>query len=132
MLFEVLGQRVDQREQARRARLLASGRPVEAEHRLGLAAPRERERGELARLVGIGRLDADALARRGEPDEVRLELERHAAVDAHRLERGAAAEHRLVVRVDGRLVRVDEAASLDGERREPSRDGPARRAADVP
>ena len=44
------------------------------------------------------------------------EPERRAAVDAEGLERRTAAQERLVVGAEDRLVRVDEAAAADGER----------------
>src|SRR5205823_11676345 len=65
--------------------------PVEAEHEIPLVARFDRELCELLALSEVGRREADALGRDGEPRKMLAEEKRPAAVDAGRLEDGAAA-----------------------------------------
>ena len=73
----------------------------------------KREVCELLALGGVGRREADALGRDGEPREVLAEEKRPAVVDACRLEDGAAAQQRLVVGGEHRLARIEEAPTCD-------------------
>ena len=90
--------------------------PVEAQREISLGAGADHEPCEPLGLGGVGRREADASGRDGEPREVLLEEERPAVVDARRLEHGATAEQRLVVGGEDRLVRIDEAAAGDRHR----------------
>ena len=111
------GRDLAQEREAGRRTALGPRRPDEPEHRVAVARRSgEHERGELLEL-GARTAGSPMLRRRGlEPVEVRVEPERATRVDAQRLERGAAAEQRLVVGADDGLVRVDEPAAGHGER----------------
>src|SRR4051794_27506360 len=112
---EARGDRRDERETERRAGALAAGRPVEPEARVGRGGRLERLVREVRECGEVGRGKPDPLRGRGEALEVRVEPERAAAVDARRLERGAAAQERGIVGEDDRLGRVDDSAAGDGE-----------------
>ena len=101
------------RARARR-RAAALARPPS---RAGAATRRARRRRAIAsnaallERVARRRRPAAAAGRGGEPVEMRVEHERHAAVDAQRLEHGAAAQHALVVGVQHRRVGRNDAAT---------------------
>ena len=61
----------------------------------------------------VGGRERERVDREPEPADVPVEQERHTAVGAHRLERRASAQQRLVVRAKDRRLRVDEAAPGD-------------------
>ena len=90
----------------------------------GRRAPASRRRST----AGSPMLAAEAV----EPVEVRVEPERPAGVDAQRLERGAAAQERLVVGADDRLVGSTRPRPVDGEREHASRDATGLAAAATP
>ena len=69
------------------------------------------ELGEPLALDRVGRRKPESLGREREPREMPVEQEGPAAVDVRRLEDGAAAKERIVVRGEHRLVRLDEPAS---------------------
>src|SRR5439155_14931051 len=103
-------QRADKSKQDRVPGSLAPGRPVEAKSRVGGAGALEHGRGERAAFAEVREREVDPRRRAPESPQVVLEPKRRAAVDAQRLERRAAAQQRFVVRVDGRLVGIDDAA----------------------
>ncbi len=108
--LEIGWDRRDQRERARLAAPLAAGGPVEAERRL--LGP-GRVQGIARKLLAepaVDRRQGHARGGAGEPVEMFVQLERPAPVDAGRLERGAAAEKRLVVGLQDRLAGRDGAA----------------------
>ena len=76
------------------------------------SSAREASRASSTRVDGP---DLDPCRRARKPRQVLVELERVAAIHPRRLERSAAAEERLVVHEEDRLVGVDKSASADCE-----------------
>ena len=105
----VVAELADERERDGRRR------PVEPQDGIGRGGCVERLLRQLLELEPVHVGQADPLGRAGEAREVLRELERPAAVDADRLEGGAAAQQRLVVGSEHRLGRIDDTAARDGD-----------------
>src|SRR4029077_9361903 len=94
---------------------VAAGGDEKAEHRIRGGGRLERKGGEPCELDGVDGPDLDPCRRARKPRQVLVELERVATVHPRRLERSAAAQERLVVNEEDRLVGVDKSASADCE-----------------
>ena len=106
-LLEARVDRTDGRDEGRR-------RPGEAQRELGSARGVDRERREQVALRYI-RFRYPHLRRgRAQPFEVRVELERTAAVHAGRLEDRSPPQEHVVTSIEHGLARIDEAAAGDG------------------
>ena len=107
------GNRAEEGEADRRAAPARAGRPDQAKR--SILDPLERFDNKIVEsaLVWLGKLDSSR--RRSQTDEVLVEPEGLAGVDARRLEGGAPAQERLVVGAQHGLGRIDEAASEHGQ-----------------